>query len=65
MKESKILPTVSAGSLLAVMGSGIPLPRLANIQLLSVKNQYARQSYETEVLRGGCPVRQLAPQINS
>ena len=42
-----------------------PLPWSAYVRLLSVKNRYAREFYETEALRGGWTVRQLNRQINS
>ena len=42
-----------------------PLPWSAYVRLLAVKNEYAREFYETEALRGGWSVRQLDRQINS
>jgi len=42
-----------------------PLPWSAYVRLLSVKNEQAREFYETEALRGGWSVRQLGRQINS
>lgn len=36
-----------------------------DVALLSVKNPYAREFYETEALRGGWSVRQLNHQINT
>jgi predicted nuclease of restriction endonuclease-like (RecB) superfamily len=42
-----------------------PLPWSAYVRLLSVKNEHARQFYETEALRAGWSVRQLDRQINS
>jgi len=42
-----------------------PLPWSAYVRLLSVKDEYARQFYETEALRGGWSVRQLDRQIGS
>lgn len=42
-----------------------PLPWSAYVRLLAVKNEHARQFYETEALRGGWSVRQLDRQINS
>lgn len=42
-----------------------PLPWSAYVRLLSVKNENAREFYETEALRGGWSVRQLDRQINS
>lgn len=41
------------------------LPWSAYVRLLSVKNEYARQFYEAEALRGGWSVRQLDRQIGS
>ena len=42
-----------------------PLPWSAYVRLLSVRNESARQFYETEALRGGWSVRQLNRQIGS
>ncbi len=42
-----------------------PLPWSAYVRLLSVRNESARQFYETEALRGGWSVRQLDRQIAS
>jgi len=42
-----------------------PLPWSAYVRLLSVKDDHARQFYETEALRGGWSVRQLDRQIGS
>ncbi|EPK3466772.1 PDDEXK nuclease domain-containing protein [Pseudomonas aeruginosa] len=42
-----------------------PLPWSAYVRLLMVKDDYARQFYEAEALRGGWSVRQLDRQINS
>ena len=42
-----------------------PLPWSAYVRLLSVRNESARQFYETEALRGGWSVRQLDRQIGS
>ncbi len=41
------------------------LPWSAYVRLLSVKDDHARQLYESEALRGGWSVRQLDRQINS
>jgi hypothetical protein len=41
------------------------LPWSAYVRLLSVKDDYARQFYQTEALRGGWSVRQLDRQIAS
>ncbi len=45
--------------------AAFPLPWSAYVRLLSVTNEHAREFYETEALRGGWSVRQLARQINS
>jgi predicted nuclease of restriction endonuclease-like (RecB) superfamily len=42
-----------------------PLPWSHYVCLLSVDNPHAREFYETEALRGGWTVKQLARQINS
>lgn len=42
-----------------------PLPWSHYVKLLSVKSPEARSFYETEALRGGWSVRQLARQINT
>lgn len=42
-----------------------PLSWSAYVALLSVKNEYAREFYEKEALRGGWSVRQLKRQINA
>ena len=42
-----------------------PLPWSAYVRLLSVRNERAREFYETEALRGGWSVRQLDRQIGS
>lgn len=47
------------------LASRFPLPWSAYVRLLSVKNEHARNFYETEALRGGWSVRQLDRQINS
>ena len=45
--------------------TAFPLPWSAYVRLLSVKNESAREFYETEALRGGWSVRQLDRQIGS
>ena len=45
--------------------AAFPLPWSAYVRLLSVANERAREFYETEALRGGWSVRQLARQISS
>jgi predicted nuclease of restriction endonuclease-like (RecB) superfamily len=62
---SGILQNVSADLSLADIASRFPLPWSAYVRLLAVKNETARQFYETEALRGGWSVRQLDRQIDS
>ena len=45
--------------------TAFPLPWSAYVRLLSVKDEQAREFYETEALRGGWSVRQLDRQIGS
>ena len=45
--------------------AAFPLPWSAYVRLLSVRNESAREFYETEALRGGWSVRQLDRQIDS
>ena len=45
--------------------TAFPLPWSAYVRLLSVKDEHAREFYETEALRGGWSVRQLDRQIGS
>ena len=45
--------------------STFPLPWSAYVRLLSVRNESAREFYESEALRGGWSVRQLNRQIGS
>ena len=47
------------------LASVFPLPWSAYVRLLSVKNDQAREFYESETLRGGWSVRQLNRQISS
>ena len=47
------------------LANAFPLPWSAYVRLLSVKDDYARQFYEVEALRGGWSVRQLDRQIGS
>lgn len=75
----KILQTLSAKSTasgdiqtasgqpldLPTLSQAFPLPWSAYVRLLSVKNEHARNFYETEALRGGWSVRQLDRQISS
>ncbi|MGK2940545.1 MAG: PDDEXK nuclease domain-containing protein [Immundisolibacter sp.] len=50
---------------LSALAQAFPLPWSAYVRLLSVRNEAARQFYETEALRCGWSVRQLDRQINS
>ena len=60
--ESETAPAeVGLDDLLAAF----PLPWSAYVRLLSVRNESAREFYETEALRGGWSIRQLVRQINS
>ena len=68
----RICQTLSGISETALVGVGFddllaafPLPWSAYVRLLSVKNEHAREFYETEALRGGWSVRQLDRQIGS
>ncbi len=45
--------------------TAFPLPWSAYVRLLSVRDERAREFYETEALRGGWSVRQLDRQIGS
>ena len=63
--SERICQTPSGESTLAQMASCFPLPWSAYVRLLAVKNEHARQFYETEALQGGWSVRQLDRQINS
>jgi len=57
--------TASAELSPIVLAACFPLPWSAYVRLLGVKNEKAREFYETEALRGGWSVRQLDRQINS
>lgn len=59
------LQTASANSSLPLLSASFPLPWSAYVRLLAVKNQQAREFYQTEALRGGWSVRQLDRQIQS
>lgn len=50
---------------LPIIGHHFPLPWSHYVKLLAVKNPNGRAFYETEALRGGWSIRQLARQINS
>ena len=50
---------------LADLLAAFPLPWSAYVRLLSVRNESAREFYQTEALRGGWSVRQLGRQIDS
>ena len=60
-----ILQTPSEESTLAPMAARFPLPWSAYVRLLAVKNEQAREFYQSETLRGGWSVRQLDRQIQS
>ena len=49
----------------ATIAARFPLPWSAYVRLLSVKNEKARQFYESEALRCGWSVRQLDRQVHS
>ncbi|MDR2011898.1 MAG: PDDEXK nuclease domain-containing protein [Rhodanobacter sp.] len=57
--------TLSGKLTLSELAQIFTLPWSAYVRLLSVKDDYARQFYETEALRGGWSVRQLDRQIES
>ena len=57
--------TVPTESILRSAAACFPLPWSAYVRLLSVEHENARTFYETEALRGGWSVRQLARQIDS
>lgn len=57
--------TVSGNLSISELAQAFVLPWSAYVRLLSVKDTYARQFYETEALRGGWSVRQLDRQISS
>jgi len=56
-------PSVEVG--LDDLLTAFPLPWSAYVRLLSVRDESAREFYETEALRGGWSVRQLDRQIGS
>jgi predicted nuclease of restriction endonuclease-like (RecB) superfamily len=58
-----IFQTPSEKSLVDLASRKFPLPWSHYVRLLSVKNSFAREFYETEILRGGWSVRQLDRQI--
>ncbi|MBW8068253.1 MAG: DUF1016 family protein, partial [Ferrovum sp.] len=65
-RDAEIIQTVSGQTPnLDSIATRFPLPWSAYVRLLSVKNEAARYFYETEALRCGWSVRQLARQINS
>ena len=57
--------TASASLSWSDLANAFTLPWSAYVRLLSVKDDHARQFYETEALRGGWSVRQLDRQIGS
>ncbi len=63
-KQQKV-ETFSSTADLSQLARRFPLPWSAYVCLLSIKNDAARNFYETESLRCGWSVRQLNRQINS
>jgi len=63
--SKKILQTPSAQSFFAEFSELFPLPWSHYVRLLSVKDERARNFYETEALRSGWSVRQLNRQVSS
>ena len=57
--------TLSAESEIKNLAEYFPLPWSAYVRLMSVKDEDAREFYESEALRGGWSVRQLNRQISS
>lgn len=57
--------TLSGNSELTGREEQFPLPWSHYVKLLAVQNPNARAFYETEALRGGWSLRQLARQVNS
>lgn len=62
---SEISQTLSGKLSLSELARTFALPWSAYVRLLSVKDDRARQFYETEALHGGWSVRQLDRQIGS
>lgn len=60
-----ISQTVSGKLDLSELAQVFALPWSAYARLLTIKDDHARQFYETEALRGGWSIRQLDRQINS
>ncbi len=60
-------PAKSASQSLTIadLAEAFPLPWSAYVRLLSVKDEHARNFYQTEALRNGWSVRQLDRQIGS
>jgi predicted nuclease of restriction endonuclease-like (RecB) superfamily len=63
--SNSINPFGGNPSTISVLATRFALPWSAYVRLLSVKNQEARNFYETEALRSGWSVRQLDRQIGS
>ena len=63
--EPEISQTLSGEFDLVELTRRFPLSWSHYVRLLTVKNDMAREFYETEALRNGWTVRQLARQINS
>jgi predicted nuclease of restriction endonuclease-like (RecB) superfamily len=69
-KQQPAIPTKKSQTPSALLSwselaNAFTLPWSAYVRLLSVKDDHARQFYETEALRGGWSVRQLDRQIGS
>ncbi|MCF6269424.1 MAG: PDDEXK nuclease domain-containing protein [Melioribacteraceae bacterium] len=63
--KQKVPHTPSVKSLLTEIANNLQLPWSAYVKLLSIKDNKAREFYETETLRNGWSVRQLDRQISS
>jgi predicted nuclease of restriction endonuclease-like (RecB) superfamily len=65
LPADSIAPTRVASANLQSLTQAFVLPWSAYVRLLSVRDDHARNFYETEALRGGWSVRQLDRQIGS
>lgn len=63
--SENLVQTLPAQSSLTKLSDLFPLPWSHYVRLLTVKNEDARNFYETEALRSGWSVRQLDRQISS
>jgi predicted nuclease of restriction endonuclease-like (RecB) superfamily len=61
----EIIQTPSEEFNAAILAACFPLPWSSYVRLLAVKDEHARNFYETEALRGGWSVRQLDRQVGS